>query len=193
MAGSNLSSRIVVSVPDQRLAVVENGVPVAQYPISTSRYGVGDRPGSYSTPLGSLEIAQKIGTNAPMGTVFKGRHATGEILRPNAQGRDPIVTRILWLRGLEGANRNAYERGIYIHGTPVEREIGRPASFGCIRMRSADVVRVFDRVTIGTRITILNQPLNRALNEAVEAGRASAERPASEQRRADAGDRRARS
>jgi lipoprotein-anchoring transpeptidase ErfK/SrfK len=195
LAGPNSPSQIVVSVPDQRMAVVENGVAVAQYPVSTSRYGVGDRPGSYSTPLGALEIAQKIGANAPLGTVFKGRHATGEILRPNAPGRDPIVTRILWLRGLESTNRLAYERGIYIHGTPVEREIGRPASYGCIRMRSADVVRVFDQVNVGTRIMISNQHMGQAVGvasapERVE--RAAADR-ASAVRRADAGDHRARS
>src|SRR5438094_3536199 len=103
-----------------------------------------------------LEIAQKIGANAPIGAVFKGRHFTGEVLSPNARGRDPIVTRILWLRGLEGQNSHAYQRGIYIHGTPVERAIGRPASYGCIRMRSRDVVKLFDLVGVGTRIQVLN-------------------------------------
>src|SRR5947207_11489443 len=95
---------IVVSIADQRLALVEDGAPVAQFPISTSKFGVGDRPGSYATPLGLLEIASKIGANAPLGTVFKSRVQTGEVLRPNARGRDPIVTRIIWLRGLEGRN-----------------------------------------------------------------------------------------
>ena len=129
---------VVVSIADQKLALVENGEPVALFPVSTSKFGVGDRPGSYATPVGMLEIASKIGANAPLGAVFKSRTPTGEILPPNSRGRDPIVTRILWLRGLEKRNARAYERGIYIHGTPVERLIGRPASYGCIRMRSRD-------------------------------------------------------
>ena len=119
-----------VSVPDQRLAVLENGTTIAQYPVSTSRYGLGDRGGSYATPLGELEVAQKIGAGAPVGAVFKNRQFTGEILRPNAKGRDPIVTRILWLRGLEACNSNAYTRSIYIHGTPQEKTIGRAIAVG---------------------------------------------------------------
>ena len=157
---------IVVSVPDQKLALVENGVPVAQFPISTSKFGLGDRNNSYATPVGSLEIAAKIGANAPLGSVFKSRVRTGEILKPNAPGRDPIVTRILWLRGLESQNAQAYDRGIYIHGTPVENLIGRPASYGCIRMRSADVIRLFDATPVGTKLEVVNAPLRRAIADA---------------------------
>ena len=160
------SPTIVVSVPDQRLALVENGVPVAQFPVSTSKFGLGDRNGSYATPLGAMEIAAKIGGDAPLGSVFKSRVRTGEILAPNAPGRDPIVTRILWLRGLEARNCQAYDRGIYIHGTPVERLIGRPASYGCIRMRSRDVVRLFDSIPVGTKIDVVNAPLRRAIADA---------------------------
>jgi len=159
-------SAVVVSIADQKLALVENGEPVAQFPVSTSRFGVGDRPGSYATPLGLLEIASKIGANAPLGTVFKSRSATGEILRPNARGRDPIVTRILWLRGLERRNARAYERAIYIHGTPVERLIGRPASYGCIRMRSRDVAHLFNAVNVGTRIAVVTCHLRDAIASA---------------------------
>ena len=154
---------VVVSIADQKLALVENGEPLAQFPVSTSKFGVGDRPGSYATPLGLLEIASKIGANAPLGTVFKARNATGEILRPNARGRDPIVTRILWLRGLERRNARAYERAIYIHGTPVERLIGRPASYGCIRMRSRDVAHLFNEVNVGTRIAVFTCHLRDAI------------------------------
>jgi lipoprotein-anchoring transpeptidase ErfK/SrfK len=150
------SHSVVISVPDQCMVVYDNGVPIARYPVSTSRYGLGDSYGRYTTPLGTLEVARKIGDNAPLGAVFKGRHWTGEILRPNAAGRDPIVTRILWLRGLDGCNRNAYSRAIYIHGTPVESEIGRPASYGCIRMRSRDVVKLYDLIGVGARISIVN-------------------------------------
>jgi lipoprotein-anchoring transpeptidase ErfK/SrfK len=158
---------IVVSVPDQRLAVVEQGETIAEFPVSTSKFGLGDRHGSYATPLGEMQIAQKIGGNAPVGAVFKGRQMTGEVLRPNARGRDPIVTRILWLRGLESRNAHAYERGIYIHGTAEERTIGRPASYGCIRMRSKDVVRLYDTVGVGAHVKVLNQSLSRAVGSAV--------------------------
>jgi hypothetical protein len=156
----------VVSVPDQTLALVDNGVVREKFPVSTSKFGLGDKSNSYATPLGSLEIASKIGGNAPLGTVFKSRQPTGEILAPNAPGRDPIVTRILWLRGLERENARAYSRGIYIHGTPVEKLIGRPVSYGCIRMRSTDVIRLFSTVRVGTKIEITNTGLNRAVAQA---------------------------
>ena len=154
---------VVVSIADQKLALIEGGAPVAQFSVSTSRFGVGDRPGSYATPLGLLEVASKIGANAPLGTVFKSRIRTGEILSPNARGRDPIVTRIIWLRGLEKCNARAYDRAIYIHGTPVERMIGRPASYGCIRMRSRDVASLFALVNVGTKIAIVNGRLRDAI------------------------------
>ena len=154
---------IIISVPDQRLVVMENGVLVGHYPVSTSKFGLGDTPSSYATPLGMLEVAAKIGDGAPLGAVFKGQHFTGEILPPNAPGRDPIVTRILHLRGLEAGNARAFDRGIYIHGTPEEFNIGRPASYGCIRMRSRDVVQVFDEAPVGTKIEIVDVPLRRAL------------------------------
>jgi lipoprotein-anchoring transpeptidase ErfK/SrfK len=163
--GADPGIEIVVSVPDQKLVVLQNGLRVAQYPVSTSKFGVGDRPRSFATPLGSLQIASKVGQNAPIGAVFKGRRYTGEILKPNAPGRDPIVTRILHLRGLEDQNSRAFGRGIYIHGTPEERRIGRPASYGCIRMRSKDVVKVFDSVPVGTHVEIVNTTIGRALRE----------------------------
>ena len=156
---------VLVSVPDQELVLLKDGAPVASYPVSTSRFGVGDRPRSFGTPLGELQIASKIGENMPVGAVFHSRRPTGEILRPNAPGRDPIVTRILWLRGLEACNANAYGRGIYIHGTPQERLIGRPASYGCIRMRSHDIVKVFQVVPVGTKVEVLNEHVHRAIRE----------------------------
>ncbi len=159
------STTLIVSVTEQRLAVIENGQRVAQFPVSTSKFGLGDRPSSYATPLGLLEVASKVGAGAPQGAVFKSQHFTGEILRPNSPGRDPIVTRILHLRGLEASNARAFGRGIYIHGTPEERKIGRPASYGCIRMRSRDMVRVFDAVPLGARIEIVRTSISRALTQ----------------------------
>ena len=165
-APATAAPSIVVSVPDQTLALVDKGVVTARFPVSTSKFGLGDRPNSYATPLGSMEIASKIGANAPMGTVFKSRRPTGEILPPNARGRDPIVTRILWLRGLEKGNARAHSRNIYIHGTPVEKLVGRPVSYGCIRMRSRDVASLFGAVNVRTRVAVLNTRLNRAVAQA---------------------------
>ena len=156
---------IVVSVPDQRLVLMDNGLELARFPVSTSKFGVGDRPRSYATPLGLMEVAAKIGDGAPLGTVFHNRRPTGEVLRPDAPGRDPIVTRILHLRGLESSSAGAYGRGIYIHGTAEERTIGRPASYGCIRMRSRDVVRLFNSVMVGTRIAVVNAPISRVFRQ----------------------------
>lgn len=170
---------IVVSVPEQTLAVVDGGVVREKFRVSTSRFGLGDNPNSYATPLGSLEIASKIGGNAPLGAVFKSRQRTGEILKPNAPGRDPIVTRILWLRGLESGNARAYSRGIYIHGTPVENQIGRPVSYGCIRMRSSDVTRLFNSVRVGTKIEITNTNLRGAIAQATSKQQARTVRLAS--------------
>ena len=157
---------IVVSVPDQTLALINDGVVIARYRVSTSKFGLGDRGGSYATPLGAMAVASKIGANAPLGAVFKNRRMTGEILPPNAPGRDPIVTRILWLRGLEKTNAHAYNRNIYIHGTPEERFLGRPASYGCIRMRSRDVAELFNSVPVGTRIEVANTGLGTAVAKA---------------------------
>lgn len=141
------------------MALVEDGAPMATYPVSTSKFGLGDLPGTSWTPLGKLEIAQKIGNGAPSGAAFKDRRPTGEIVPPDAPGRDIIVTRILWLRGEEPQNALAYSRYIYIHGTPEERNIGLPSSYGCIRMRSADVIELFNIVGRGAQVRIENQPL----------------------------------
>ena len=151
--------RIVISIPEQRMLVLESGKPIAQYAVSTSKFCLSDTPGSRGTPLGEMEIARKIGGNAPAGAVFKDQRETGEILRPDAPGRDPIVSRILWLKGLEACNRNAYSRYIYIHGTAEERKIGTPASFGCVRMRSADVIQLYNLVGVGAKVDITQETI----------------------------------
>jgi lipoprotein-anchoring transpeptidase ErfK/SrfK len=132
---------------------------MAIYPVSTSKFGLGDWPGSSCTPLGELEVAKKIGDHATPGAVFKDRRRTGEIVAPDSPGRDPIVTRILWLRGREAQNGNAFARMIYIHGTPEERNIGFPASYGCIRMRSSDIINLYEIVGPGAEVTIIDAPL----------------------------------
>jgi hypothetical protein len=151
---------IVISTADQKLALLDQGKVAAVYPVSTSKFGLGDLLGSYCTPLGELEVVQKIGEGAPMGMVFKDRRGTGEIVWADAPGRDPIVSRILWLRGREPQNANAYRRNIYIHGTPEEHNIGLPVSYGCVRMRSSDVITLFSLVGTGTRVTIVDLPMS---------------------------------
>ena len=155
----DLKNKMVISVRDQKILVVNNEEPIKAYPISTSRFGLGSQSGSYRTPLGNHVIAKKIGEGAPKGAVFKSRRQTGVILKPNAKGRDPIVTRILWLSGKESHNLNTYRRFIYIHGTPVEKEIGRPVSYGCIRMKSKDIIDLYHRVSEGTEVKIIRGSL----------------------------------
>ena len=158
-AAPDTRHHIVISTRDQKLVVLDRGTLMATYPVSTSKFGLGDYLRSSRTPLGQLEVAKKIGDNAPLGAVFKDRIRTGEIVAPNSPGRDPIVTRILWLRGHEAQNANAFGRYIYIHGTPEERLIGTPASYGCIRMRSTDVVQLYNIVGVGAAVTIVDAPL----------------------------------
>jgi hypothetical protein len=155
------STTVVISVADQKLAILRDGGLVKKFPISTSKFGLGDSHGSYKTPLGKLRVCDKIGDELTAGAVLKARHATGEVLPVNAPGRDPIVTRILWLEGLEAQNENARERGIYIHGTVEESKIGEPVSYGCIRMRSKDVVDVFEEVPVDATVTIITEKLPR--------------------------------
>jgi hypothetical protein len=148
-------SRVIISVKDQKLMLMSNGARLATYPISTSKFGVGDAWGRMTTPLGFLQVAEKIGDHAPEGAVFRNRRFTGEILKPNAPGRDPVITRIIWLKGLQAENAHAFSRCIYIHGTPEERTIGRPASYGCIRMKSRDVAELYAQLPIGALIEIV--------------------------------------
>src|SRR5216110_3679933 len=162
-AAPDTRHQIVISTREQKLALLDHGNVMVIYPVSTSKFGLGDWRGSRFTPLGQLQIAEKIGGSAPLGAVFKDRLRTGEIIQANAPGRDPIVTRILWLRGLEAQNANAFGRDIYIHGTPEEQRIGTPASYGCIRMRSSDIIQVYDIVGIGAAVTIVNVPLATAV------------------------------
>lgn len=152
-------NKMIVSVRDQKMLLVRDGKPVKTYKISTSKFGIGDRPGSNCTPLGYMRVAKKIGGSAPAGAVFKSRRPTGEVLRPNAPGRDPIVSRILWLHGVEDANKNAYRRFIYIHGTPEERRLGSPASYGCIRMGGKDVIDLYNRVGPGAEVRVIRGTL----------------------------------
>jgi L,D-transpeptidase catalytic domain len=155
IAPMDTSSELIISVRDQKLMLVRNGAKTAIYPVSTSMFGLGDARGRKTTPLGYLAVEKKIGDNAAVGAVFHNRRLTGEVLQPNAPGRDPITTRIIWLRGLESQNAHAFQRCIYIHGTPEEKKIGRPASYGCIRMKSKDVAELYKSVPLGAVVQII--------------------------------------
>lgn len=162
-----------VSVTDQKMVVFRHEQPIAVYPVSTSKFGLGDAPGSNCTPVGRMEIAKKIGGGAPLGMKFKNRRPTGEIVPVDAPGRDPIVTRILRLRGLEAGNRRTFNRTIYIHGTPEERKIGAPASYGCIRMRSRDIVQLYETVGYGAAVEVVPGSLGASLAQSQSSTAAS--------------------
>jgi lipoprotein-anchoring transpeptidase ErfK/SrfK len=154
MKGETQSPSIHVSVSGQTLTVLgQMGEVRREYPVSTSRFGLGTETGSFKTPLGRFEIARKIGGGAALGAVFKGRTPTGEI-GDEANPEDLVQTRILWLRGLDPENANTLERYIYIHGTNHEETIGKPDSHGCIRMRNADVAELYEMVAEGTQVFV---------------------------------------
>jgi len=152
-------NQVIVSVKEQRLMLLQNGAQVTTYPVSTSKFGLGDSFGTMTTPVGSMAVAQKIGDHAPVGAVFHKRRFTGEILKPNAPGRDPITTRIIWLRGLEPSTQHAFARCIYIHGTTEEKKIGRPASYGCIRMKARDVASLYSQLPVGATVQVVQEKL----------------------------------
>ncbi len=158
-----LRQLIDISIANQRLALIENQHIIKTYPVSTAKKGAGEQKGSYCTPRGWHSIRAKIGSGQPLNAVFIGRRTTGEIydtaLRLQHPDRDWILTRILWLGGLEpGRNRygnvDSTWRYIYLHGTPDEAMTGLPESHGCIRMHNADIADLFDRIKVGIRVYI---------------------------------------
>jgi lipoprotein-anchoring transpeptidase ErfK/SrfK len=144
---------IHISVRDQQLTVKEDETPIRTYPVSTSRFGIGTKQGSLKTPTGRFRVAEKIGGDTPPGTIFQSRVPLKPD-DPRPPTEDPVMSRILWLDGLDEHNANTRERFIYIHGTKHEGKIGSPASCGCIRMRNADVVELFDLVNHDTPVII---------------------------------------
>jgi lipoprotein-anchoring transpeptidase ErfK/SrfK len=144
---------IHVSIRDQQLTLNENEKPIRTYHVSTSRFGVGTEEGSLKTPVGRFRVAEKIGSEMPSGTIFVGRVQLepGEAPPPT---EDLVMSRILWLDGLDEHNANTRDRFIYIHGTRHEDKIGTAASHGCVRMRNADVIELFDLVDEGTPVVI---------------------------------------
>ena len=149
----NKMKNIHISIRDQRLTLRENETPIRNYPVSTSRFGIGTEQGSMKTPTGRFCIAKKIGGDMPSGTIFRSRVplTPDEPLPPT---EDLVMSRILWLDGLDEQNANTRDRFIYIHGTKHEEKVGTPDSCGCVRMRNADVVELFDLVDEGTPVVI---------------------------------------
>lgn len=156
--------RIRIVLTEQRLELLEDGRVRATWPVSTSRHGPGELAGSGCTPRGAHRVRAKVGGDLPRGAVLRGRRPTGEVwseaLQAAQPGRDWILSRILWLSGLEpGRNRmgdvDSMRRYIYIHGTPDTEPMGVPLSHGCIRMRNDDVIALFDAVAPGTPVDIL--------------------------------------
>ena len=145
----------VISISDQRLYLYRQGKLDREFPVSTSRYGVGNADGSFKTPLGLHQIVAKIGEHAPPGTIFKHRKPTGEIAKiyktQIIMPFDFVTTRIFQLEGMEpGKNKgrgiDTYSRHIYIHGTHEEGMIGLPASLGCVRMYNEDIIDLYEQL-----------------------------------------------
>ena len=146
-------AKIHISVRKQRLTLKSGRKTLGSYPVSTSRFGLGTEEGSMKTPTGRFRISEKIGAGMPPGTVFKSRRpvkVTKKLLRDD----DLVMTRILWLDGLDPGNANTHERFIYIHGTNHEENLGEPASHGCIRMGNSDLLELFEQVEIDTPVAI---------------------------------------
>ncbi len=157
------SLNLSVSLAAQRLVLTRDGAPWKTYVVSTSKHGAGEVYGSQQTPRGRHIVRAKIGGGVPLGTVFRGRRPTGEIysaaLASDFPERDWILTRILWLSGMEvGKNRlgnvDTMRRYVYIHGAPDGTPLGVPGSIGCIRMANRDIVELFDLVPVGTTVDI---------------------------------------
>jgi len=148
--------RFRVRIPAQTVEVLRETSVLWAAPVSTSAFGCGETPDSLHTPRGLHEVVEKIGAGAPLGAVFKSREFSGRIWTPAEpkSEEDLILTRILWLGGCEPANLNSHKRYIYFHGTNHEAEIGVPASHGCIRLRNADIVTLFDYAQVGTPVEI---------------------------------------
>lgn len=164
-----MSHWIYINIPEQKMALVQGGTVQQSYPISSALKGLGECKNSYQTPRGWHTVRAKIGHGLPLNAVFVGRRFTGEVYTP-ALGvqypqRDWILTRILWLSGSEkGVNRlgqvDTFQRYIYIHGTADEEGIGQPRSHGCIRMKNADILTVFDTIPVHAPVYIGAQPLD---------------------------------
>ena len=147
---------IHVSIPNQQMTLSENGVAIKTYTISSSRIGIGFEKESGKTPLGNFIIAEKIGGDQSIYTIFQGRVPIGT-WNQKAINIGLITSRILWLDGIDAENSNTKERFVYIHGTSEEHALGTPKSRGCINMGNADVIELYDLIDVGTPVVIENK------------------------------------
>lgn len=156
--------RILISISEQSLSLLQGDDVLENYAISTAANGAGERMNSECTPRGEHVISEKIGAGCVENAVFVGREPTGEIFSPELRQQHPerdwILTRILWLSGCEdgrnkGGNVDSHARYIYLHGTPDDVEMGKPGSRGCVRVPNKKLIQLFDRVDVGTAVTIV--------------------------------------
>ena len=158
----NLEKMILISIEEQKIRLILNNCKVAEYSISTSKFGIGNKLGSYMTPSGYHIVKEMIGDRVPINSIYKAGKFTKEIAIINDKKNikeDLITTRIIKLDGVEnginkGSGIDSYEREIWIHGTPFEKKIGTPASHGCIRMKNADIISLFNSIEVGIPINI---------------------------------------
>ena len=153
---THTSKHLEVSVPAQEVRLYAGEELLMSFPVSTSKFGLGSEEGSNKTPLGTFRICEKYGTNAPKGTIFKGRKPEG-IWNPEKDLQsDQVLTRIFRLESKERGLENTYLRYIYFHGTNQESRIGSPASHGCIRLSNRDIISLYPQVSVGTTVHIFN-------------------------------------
>lgn len=149
--------RLVVSIANQTAELFDqNDNCLRTYCISTAARGAGCEEGSYCTPTGRFCIAEKIGADMPRGAIFKSREHTGEFWRGEKREDDLILSRILWLDGLEPHNKNTHDRYIYLHGTNHEDKLGTPVSLGCIRFSNDDIIDLFNLLQKDDEVFIVN-------------------------------------
>ncbi|MEC8617227.1 MAG: L,D-transpeptidase [Bacteroidota bacterium] len=160
-----LSEFLYVGIRRQKMYHIKNNKIFSTYPVSTSSKGAGNNIGSFKTPTGLHFIAEKIGDNAPVATLFINKKNTGKVVPVNitevSSNKDEITSRVLSLKGLQqginkGKKYDTFARGIYIHGTSDEASIGKPSSHGCIRMKNDDIIELFDLLSVGTKVVLLN-------------------------------------
>ena len=160
-----LSEFLYVGIRRQKMYHIKNNKIFSTYPVSTSSKGAGNNVGSFKTPTGLHFIAEKIGDNAPVATLFINKKNTGKVVPINitevSSYKDEITSRVLSLKGLQqginkGKKYDTFARGIYIHGTSDEASIGKPSSHGCIRMKNDDIIELFDLLSVGIKVVLLN-------------------------------------
>lgn len=148
------STKIVVSIKKQEASLVNAKTlrPIKKFPVSTGKGGIGTRPQSNATPTGHFAIVKEVGEGQPINVGIK-----GDSVVPNTKGKDPIISRSIWITGLDSDNKNSLKRYIRLHGTPFVEKIGTPVSLGCVRFLPQDIATVCNYVSVGTPVEILPQ------------------------------------